>query len=72
MAETVMTIIWNVFQKDCQIVTCDVVVDCPQLPSEYSILMSPNLLFRATLYFPIYFLSTPPSSLAFNMLPGLL
>lgn len=40
MAETVMTIIWNVFQKDCQIVTCDVVVDCPQLPSEYSILMS--------------------------------
>lgn len=58
MAETVMTIIWNIFQKYCQIVMCDVVVDWPQLPAEYSSLMSPNSLFCATLYFLIYLLST--------------
>lgn len=58
MAETVMTIFWNVFQKDCQIDMCDVIVDWPQLPSEYSRLMSPHSLFRATLYFLIHLFST--------------
>lgn len=58
MAETVMTIFWNVFQQDCQIDMCDVIVDWPQLPSEYSHLMSPHSLLRATLYFLIHFFST--------------
>lgn len=61
MAEVVMTIIWNIFQKDCQIVMCDVAVDWPQLPSEYSSQMSPNSLFWDTLYFLICFLNTLPS-----------
>lgn len=40
MAETVMTIIWNSLQKVCQTVTCDVIVDSPRLPSEYSSLVT--------------------------------
>lgn len=58
MAETVMTIIWNVFQKDCQIVMCDVIVDWPRVPSECSSLMLPNSLFCSTLYFLTYLLNT--------------
>lgn len=58
MAETVMTIIWNSPQKDCQTVMYDVIVDWPRLPSEYSNLVSLYFVLYAYLYSLIYLLSS--------------